>query len=44
MRIDNILGLLTVLLLFLAWWLFKDPAMAGHKIEGLVAASRIWRS
>lgn len=44
MRVDNILGLFTILLLFLAWWFFKDPALASHKIEGIVAASRIWRS
>jgi hypothetical protein len=44
MRVDNILGIFTALLLFVAWWFFMDPASASHHIEGLVAASKIWRS
>ena len=44
MRIDNILGVCTVLAVGLGWWFFQDPAFASHKIESLVAASRIWRS
>jgi hypothetical protein len=44
MRIDNIAAMVVVLMLCLGWWFVKDPARASHKIDHLVAASRIWRS
>lgn len=44
MRIENIVGILTLLVGFLALWIIRDPAMANHKIETIVAASRILRS
>jgi hypothetical protein len=44
MRIDNVAGIFVVLMLCLGWWYFKDPAQASRKIDGLVVASRIWRS
>lgn len=44
MRVDNILGLCTIVLVFLAWWFFKDPAMASHRIGEIFAASGILRS
>ena len=44
MRVDNVLGVFTIFMVVLAWWFFKDPAMASHKIEGLVTATRVWRS
>jgi hypothetical protein len=44
MRIENVSVVFIALLLCVGWWVFKDPALAGLKIEQLVAASRVWRS
>jgi hypothetical protein len=44
MRIDNIAVIFIALMLCFGWWVFKDPAVASHKIDHLVAASRTWRS